>query len=257
MYDPVIGRFLQVDPERQFASSYVGMGNNPINGVDPTGGKVFDWFENQNGDIQWFDDNSSAGFSDADGNSWTHVSASTNLIVGTHNRAYTRDGVSEPLNTATFHLYDASVSHTDPVSAIVGNTVPADPSVSGTLREGVYDAEFASRGSYVRREIEDLAILLRDPVTKSFNGLPTTYHVSSKLTIGEIFIHMGNNYQRSLFDSNGNAYSTGCQTTGCYEGSRRYHNAFFANINDGWKGQYYLRRVHRTFHTYGSGPPSR
>ena len=38
MYDPLIGRWLQVDPERQFSSSYVGMGNNPIKGVDPSGG---------------------------------------------------------------------------------------------------------------------------------------------------------------------------------------------------------------------------
>ena len=37
-YDPIIGRWMSVDPARQFASPYVGMGNNPINGVDPTGG---------------------------------------------------------------------------------------------------------------------------------------------------------------------------------------------------------------------------
>ena len=38
MYDPLIGRFLQVDPERQYASSYMAMGNNPLKLVDPTGG---------------------------------------------------------------------------------------------------------------------------------------------------------------------------------------------------------------------------
>ncbi|WP_044213413.1 RHS repeat-associated core domain-containing protein, partial [Flammeovirga sp. OC4] len=37
MYDPVIGRWLSVDPARQFASGYVGMGNNPVMGVDPDG----------------------------------------------------------------------------------------------------------------------------------------------------------------------------------------------------------------------------
>ena len=36
-YDPVIGRWLSVDPARQFASPYVGMGNNPVSGVDPDG----------------------------------------------------------------------------------------------------------------------------------------------------------------------------------------------------------------------------
>ncbi|GJM63662.1 RHS repeat-associated core domain-containing protein [Persicobacter diffluens] len=45
LYDPVIGRWISVDPARQFASGYVGMGNNPVNGVDPDGR---DWY--------WFDD---------------------------------------------------------------------------------------------------------------------------------------------------------------------------------------------------------
>jgi len=37
-YDPQIGRFLQNDPYDQFASGYVGMGNDPVNGVDEDGG---------------------------------------------------------------------------------------------------------------------------------------------------------------------------------------------------------------------------
>jgi RHS repeat-associated protein len=39
-YDPVIGRWTSVDPKRQFYSSYLGMGNNPISGFDPDGGDV-------------------------------------------------------------------------------------------------------------------------------------------------------------------------------------------------------------------------
>ncbi len=37
-YDPVIGRFTQTDPMGQYWSPYVGMGNSPVMGVDPTGG---------------------------------------------------------------------------------------------------------------------------------------------------------------------------------------------------------------------------
>jgi len=37
-YDPELGRFMQQDPYDQFASGYVGMGNDPANGTDPTGG---------------------------------------------------------------------------------------------------------------------------------------------------------------------------------------------------------------------------
>lgn len=38
MYDARFGRWLSPDPYGQFASPYSGMGNNPVNGVDPDGG---------------------------------------------------------------------------------------------------------------------------------------------------------------------------------------------------------------------------
>ena len=37
-YDPQIGRFIQQDSYEQFPPSYTGMGNDPINLVDPSGG---------------------------------------------------------------------------------------------------------------------------------------------------------------------------------------------------------------------------
>ncbi len=37
LYDPTINRWLSGDPARQYYSPYLGMGNNPINGVDPDG----------------------------------------------------------------------------------------------------------------------------------------------------------------------------------------------------------------------------
>jgi RHS repeat-associated protein len=37
-YDPQIGRFVNIDPYDQFASPYVGMGNEPVDNVDPSGG---------------------------------------------------------------------------------------------------------------------------------------------------------------------------------------------------------------------------
>ncbi len=40
-YNPQIGRWLQNDPYNEYASGYVGLGNNPINGVDPDGGGFF------------------------------------------------------------------------------------------------------------------------------------------------------------------------------------------------------------------------
>lgn len=42
MYDARIGRWISPDPANQFHSPYVGMGNNPVNGVDPDG--AYSWF---------------------------------------------------------------------------------------------------------------------------------------------------------------------------------------------------------------------
>ncbi|MCF3107875.1 RHS repeat-associated core domain-containing protein [Niabella sp. CC-SYL272] len=38
MYDSRVGRWLSIDPAGEFYSPYVAMGNDPANGVDPTGG---------------------------------------------------------------------------------------------------------------------------------------------------------------------------------------------------------------------------
>jgi len=49
-YDPLIGRWTAIDPKRQFNTPYMGMGNNPVLGVDPDGGGVLDIiFRNKNG----------------------------------------------------------------------------------------------------------------------------------------------------------------------------------------------------------------
>lgn len=39
LWDGRIGRWLTTDPAGQYFSPYLGMGNTPINGVDPDGGK--------------------------------------------------------------------------------------------------------------------------------------------------------------------------------------------------------------------------
>jgi RHS repeat-associated protein len=39
-YDPQIGRWIQNDPYEQFASGYVGMGANPVDGIDEDGGEM-------------------------------------------------------------------------------------------------------------------------------------------------------------------------------------------------------------------------
>jgi len=39
-YDAQIGRFVQQDPYEEFPSPYTGMGNDPVNNIDPSGGET-------------------------------------------------------------------------------------------------------------------------------------------------------------------------------------------------------------------------
>jgi RHS repeat-associated protein len=58
MYDPTIGRWLTTDPNGQYSSPYTGMGNDPVDVTDPTGGEGTDFFQNRaDGSIFWSYDN--------------------------------------------------------------------------------------------------------------------------------------------------------------------------------------------------------
>jgi len=72
-YDPTIGRWLANDPYDEFGSPYVGMGNDPVNNVDPSGGDIWgailgtmggaaigNWAHNQ-----WGNDDNKGGRSNA------------------------------------------------------------------------------------------------------------------------------------------------------------------------------------------------
>jgi RHS repeat-associated protein len=41
-YDAQIGRWVQQDPYQEFASPYLGMGDDPVNLIDPSGGNIFE-----------------------------------------------------------------------------------------------------------------------------------------------------------------------------------------------------------------------
>ncbi|NJN25210.1 MAG: hypothetical protein HC819_04135 [Cyclobacteriaceae bacterium] len=62
MYEPVIGRWMAVDPKRQHYSPYLSMGNNAIRKVDPDGGG--DGFRQVDG--SWQNDGSGIGGNDID-----------------------------------------------------------------------------------------------------------------------------------------------------------------------------------------------
>ena len=62
LYDARIGRWLTKDPAGQFWSPYVGMGNNPVSGVDPDGRKTLTRIIDANGNYHDIADGSNAVF---------------------------------------------------------------------------------------------------------------------------------------------------------------------------------------------------
>ncbi|MBA3706138.1 MAG: hypothetical protein H0W84_09635 [Bacteroidetes bacterium] len=233
MLDTRLGRWMSVDPladEFPHMSPYAAFNNNPIFWTDPTGMAPAppDWVEKSNGDIKWDENVTSANDKDLQsGDKYL----GKNVLVGTHNRDA---GLNEPINTAKFELYLES-NKEGPSATIMGNTVPANNKTAGTLAEGLYPARAQGRDKYLRKGKEDLALIINGGLS-----VPTSPG-SPKSSMSEIFFHSGNNYQKSLFDSNKNPYSTGCQTSGCGSGSLLKHNEFMKAVGTDFKGSYYLR----------------
>ncbi len=60
LWDARIGRWLTTDPKREFSSPYLGMGNNPLNKIDPDGGSTAgpdDWVRGKGSKLFYWDEN--------------------------------------------------------------------------------------------------------------------------------------------------------------------------------------------------------
>jgi RHS repeat-associated protein len=89
-YDPLIGRWFQMDPYGQFYSPYIGMGNNPVSGTDPDGG--FNWFlNNSTGEVkQYVGETSKGGWTSIAGDDATNQDIRNGLqaLVGFYNTRF-------------------------------------------------------------------------------------------------------------------------------------------------------------------------
>ncbi len=90
LWDARIGRWLSTDPYGQYSSPYLGMGNNPISGIDPDGGFT-DFLNSETGNHVHVDD----GFDDiviVDPDNWNSVinyAESYNFFQLVHSQALT------------------------------------------------------------------------------------------------------------------------------------------------------------------------
>lgn len=84
---------MSVDPmasERSWLTPYNFVQNNPVLRIDPDG-RLDDWYENQNGETQWFA-TSSEEFSDSEGNSWTNAGKEAVTFNGETLKTYRQKG---------------------------------------------------------------------------------------------------------------------------------------------------------------------
>ncbi len=82
LWDGRIGRWLSTDPYGQYASPYVGMGNNPISGIDPDGGWFFKEYPNAKA---YYKENPNGKLDGSDGH-WLSIDRlSNNSVFATAN----------------------------------------------------------------------------------------------------------------------------------------------------------------------------
>ena len=79
MYSSRFGRWMTMDPKGQYFSPYVGMGNNPVTGVDADGGENDDWVRRPNGSIYW-DPNAISQETTKAGETWLGTTLDFNFI---------------------------------------------------------------------------------------------------------------------------------------------------------------------------------
>ncbi len=155
-YDAVIGRWTAVDPKGQFYSPYVGMGNNPVGGIDPDGGSVLDHVHydsktdsyrivEADGQDQLFIDGKFVGFGGTDG-SWRSYAPDAKVFSGYNFDFYNSFGASlrddnlfvrlygnAPSVDARGALFQASQANKDPTVLYTALGIPVAGIAAGEL----------------------------------------------------------------------------------------------------------------------------
>lgn len=173
MYDAQIGRWMSMDPMGQYASPYLGMGNNPLNRVDPDGGEdgpkprpVVNWKDfNPSNMIVTLDEVIVNGFrpgatiSAKEFNFWDRFASSNDISV-----KFTYDLIDAPyvwftqvfsIDKGARHLDQTSATYNDRMSAGISTMLMATGPVSRTYSEiGVLKS--LGRGSTGRTAARDL-----------------------------------------------------------------------------------------------------
>lgn len=165
------------------------------------------------------------------------------MLVGKHGRD---ENLKEEINGAIFELYVETFKE-GAIASIQGNTIPCDVDKYGTLKEGLYPAEYQEYNGSPALLINsggDLPTVKGNPNNKKNyidNDKCKPMKPIEEHVMDGIFFHYGNNFFSSLKDSKGKPWTTGCQTGGNYKGALEDYKKFMQNVPITFKGWYYLR----------------
>ena len=172
-YDPSIGRWTSTDPYGQYWSPYTGMGNNPINSIDPNGGYTWlgAWIRSgfssdiyQSGEdggkpVWGYSDDDGHHFGDDAGSFWKSFDTSEgDAVLARHSEIYNTGYNSLELGNAIEPAYPESIFIPLPVKSLQASkslfftTNLAKAQVKGI--SGVYEITFQSGKRYVGKAFD-------------------------------------------------------------------------------------------------------
>ncbi|MCA4900649.1 MAG: fibronectin type III domain-containing protein, partial [Cytophagales bacterium] len=152
-YDPVIGRWTSKDPAGQFYSPYVGMGNNPVSGVDPDGGKFFDFYkEIATGKVSWIDGSGKIdGFEHLSENKYDASvlnAIGADIMKGGWN---TFIGYIENKDFGTDWFFKAAEAFPHNASGFMGDLVAKDPRLGNAISLSIMTHDWVAKGGSTER----------------------------------------------------------------------------------------------------------
>ena len=129
LWDARIGRWLTTDPAKQYASPYLGMGNNPMNGIDPDGA-VYNPIYGSDGKFRGFDEFGIGGEAIVYDGDFTNGMAQSDILKGGGNLLSNWINTESFSNEAFMKIYISSNFH-------VSNDL--DPS---TIRKNIFGLSY-------------------------------------------------------------------------------------------------------------------